>query len=70
MEHITLYFRQGSSDKVYQARIESKGDGFIVAFAYGRRGAALTSALSPVSDVGSPRPPRALCRDAALGGGT
>ena len=33
MEHITLYFRQGSSDKVYQASIESKGDGFIVAFA-------------------------------------
>ena len=51
MEHITLYFRQGSSDKVYQARIESQGDGFIVAFAYGRRGAALTSGVKTQAPV-------------------
>ena len=51
MEHITLYFRQGSSDKVYQANIESKGDGFIVAFAYGRRGATLTSGIKTQAPV-------------------
>lgn len=42
MENTSLYFRQGGSDKVYQAAIEPKGDGFVVNFAYGRRGAALT----------------------------
>jgi bifunctional non-homologous end joining protein LigD len=51
MEHITLYFRQGSSDKVYQTGIESKGDGFIVAFAYGRRGATLQTGTKTQSPV-------------------
>ncbi|MES2571387.1 MAG: WGR domain-containing protein [Verrucomicrobiota bacterium] len=41
MENITLYYRQGSSDKIYQASIEQKDDGYIVNFAYGRRGASL-----------------------------
>jgi len=41
METTTLYYREGSSDKVYQASIVPKGDGFAVQFAYGRRGAAL-----------------------------
>ena len=41
MEQITLYYRQDSSDKVYQARIEPKDGGFVVNFAYGRRGATL-----------------------------
>jgi bifunctional non-homologous end joining protein LigD len=39
----TLYFTQGSSDKVYQAAVEASGDGFIVTFAYGRRGSTLTT---------------------------
>jgi bifunctional non-homologous end joining protein LigD len=51
MEHITLYFRQGSSDKVYQANIEPNGDGFIVAIAYGRRGATLTSGVKTQAPV-------------------
>src|SRR4051812_22657020 len=38
MEQITLYYRSGASDKVYQASIQPAGGGFIVAFAYGRRG--------------------------------
>ena len=42
-EGITLYFREGSSDKIYQAWIHVKGEGFIVSFAYGRRGASLTA---------------------------
>ena len=32
--HTTLYYREGSSDKVYQASIEPQGEGFIVNFAY------------------------------------
>jgi bifunctional non-homologous end joining protein LigD len=43
MEHITLYFKQGSSDKVYQASIESKDDGYVVNFAFGRRGTTLAT---------------------------
>ncbi len=43
-ESITLYFRQGTSDKVYQASLEEAGDGkFAVNFAYGRRGATFTT---------------------------
>lgn len=39
---ITLYFREGGSDKVYQAAIEPAGpDMFNVTFAFGRRGGAL-----------------------------
>lgn len=41
MESITLYFREGSSDKVYQASIEPEGSKFVVNIAYGRRGATL-----------------------------
>lgn len=39
----SLYFREGNSDKVYHAAIEPKGDGYIVSFAYGRRGSTLTT---------------------------
>ena len=49
---ITLYFREGNSDKVYHADIEPAGDGFHVSFAYGRRGATLqtgTKTMKPVS---------------------
>lgn len=43
MEQITLYFKQGSSDKVYQASIEPHGSKFVVNFAYGRRGSTLAT---------------------------
>ncbi len=39
----TLYFREGSSDKVYQAGIRPKGGGYMVHFAYGRRGSTLNT---------------------------
>ncbi|GAK56202.1 ATP-dependent DNA ligase [Candidatus Vecturithrix granuli] len=43
-EHITLYFKQGGSDKVYNASLEEvKDNRFVVNFAYGRRGATLTT---------------------------
>ena len=41
MESITLYYRQGSSDKIYQAAIEPKDSKYVVNFAYGRRGTTL-----------------------------
>ncbi len=50
-EHITLYYREGSSDKVYQATLEPVGELFAVNFAFGRRGSTLntgTKTLSPV----------------------
>ena len=52
MEQVTLYYRQGSSDKVYQASIEPKDGGYVVNFAFGRRGTTLqtgTKTQMPVS---------------------
>ena len=40
-ERITLYCREGSSDKVYQVSIEPQGELFVVNFAFGRRGTTL-----------------------------
>jgi len=51
-ETLTLYYRDGGSDKVYQVVINSEGDGFIVNFAFGRRGATLqtgTKTSKPVA---------------------
>jgi bifunctional non-homologous end joining protein LigD len=42
-EHITLYYREGASDKVYQASLQPQNGGFVVHFAYGRRGSALAT---------------------------
>jgi bifunctional non-homologous end joining protein LigD len=50
-ERITLYYREGSSDKVYQAAIEPEGDQFVVNFAYGRRGSTLTTGTKTSSPV-------------------
>jgi bifunctional non-homologous end joining protein LigD len=55
-ESVTLYYREGSSDKVYQCAIEPKGDLFVVNFAYGRRGSTLstgTKTSSPVDHDGA-----------------
>ena len=41
VKNITLYCTEGSSDKEYQASIEETDGGFLVNFAYGRRGSAL-----------------------------
>ena len=39
----TLYYREGSSDKVYHVSLEANGspDRFLVRFAFGRRGSIL-----------------------------
>lgn len=58
MESTTLYFREGSSDKVYQASIHPQDSGFMVHFAYGRRGSTLstgTKTPSPVSHAEAKR---------------
>ncbi len=46
-----LYFREGGSDKEYHARIEAKDGGYVVNFAYGKRGAALTIGTKTSSPV-------------------
>lgn len=51
MENITLYYREGSSDKVYQAAIESKDGGYVVNFAYGRRGTTLATGTKTQAPV-------------------
>ncbi len=43
LPNVTLYFREGSSDKVYQCAIEPAGERFTVNFAYGRRGSTLNT---------------------------
>lgn len=49
IQSASLYFREGNSDKEYRAAIEPKGDGYVVNFAYGRRGGTLnTGTKTPV----------------------
>jgi bifunctional non-homologous end joining protein LigD len=43
LANVTLYYREGSSDKVYQCSIEPAGQRFVVNFAYGRRGSTLNT---------------------------
>ena len=49
---VSLYYLEGSSDKVYQAALEAKEDGWVVNFAYGRRGSTLTSGTKTSAPVG------------------
>ena len=50
-ESVTLYYREGSSDKVYQCSIEPDGDLFAVNFAYGRRGSTMNTGTKTSSPV-------------------
>ena len=43
LERTPLYYREGSSDTVYQAAIEPRGDLFVVNFACDRRGSTLST---------------------------
>jgi bifunctional non-homologous end joining protein LigD len=52
LQSASLHYREGNSDKVYHAAIEPKGEGYLVPFAYGRRGNTLstgTKTTHPVS---------------------
>lgn len=50
-QRTTLYYREGSSDKVYQAAIEPEGDLFLVTFAFGRRGSTLSTGTKTQTPV-------------------
>lgn len=43
IQQASLYYKDGSSDKVYHAQIEEKDGGYVVNFQYGRRGSTLTA---------------------------
>ncbi len=42
-ESTSLFFKEGTSDKEYHVQLETKDDGWIVNFQYGRRGSALNA---------------------------
>ena len=45
----TLYYTEGSSDKIYRVELEERDGGYVVNFAFGRRGATLnTGTKTPV----------------------
>ncbi len=50
-QSMILYFRNGSSDKEYRVWIEAKDAGWVVNFAYGRRGASLSTGTKTSSPV-------------------
>lgn len=50
-EEVTLYFTQGSSDKVYQVALEAHDGLYKVNFAYGRRGATLKTGTKTQAGV-------------------
>lgn len=50
-ERTSLYFKSGSSDKEYHASIEPSGGGFVVTFAYGRRGTTLQTGTKTPTPV-------------------
>jgi len=50
-ETVTLFFKEGSSDKVYTASIKEAPSGCLVTFAYGRRGSALTTGTKTAAPV-------------------
>ncbi len=49
----TLYYREGSSDKVYHVSLEANGspDHFLVRFAFGRRGSTLQTGTKTPAPV-------------------
>lgn len=51
MQSTTLYFREGSSDKVYRAELAPERGGYVVRFAYGRRGSTLTTGTKTPAPV-------------------
>lgn len=48
---ISLYFKEGSSDKVYNASLQQQGSGWVVNFSFGRRGTALQTGTKTPTPV-------------------
>ena len=42
-QSVSLYYREGSSDKEYHVRLEAKENGYVVNTAFGRRGSTLST---------------------------
>lgn len=51
IESIELRYKEGTSDKVYRASIETAEGGYTVNFAFGRRGAALSAGTKTATPV-------------------
>ena len=51
LKSTSLYYREGSSDKEYHVRLEAKDNGYVVNFAYGRRGSTLTTGTKTSAPV-------------------
>ena len=51
MKSVTLFYREGSSDKIYQVAIEPNGNQFVVNFAFGRRGSTLSTGTKTQTPV-------------------
>jgi bifunctional non-homologous end joining protein LigD len=51
MKSASLYFKEGSSDKVYHATVEEKDGGYVVNFQYGRRGGTMNTGSKTSSPV-------------------
>ncbi len=47
----SLYYKDGSSDKVYHLQIEESGTGFLVNFQYGKRGSTLKAGTKTANPV-------------------
>ena len=50
-QRVTLYYREGGSDKIYQVTLAATGTGYIVNFAFGRRGSTLQTGSKTASPV-------------------
>lgn len=48
---ITLYYKEGNSDKVYHIQLNEFGGGYTVTFSYGRRGSAMKDGTKTVEPV-------------------
>ncbi len=51
IKQIKLYFQEGTSDKVYEIDLCESGEGFLVNFRYGRRGATLKEGTKTIFPV-------------------
>lgn len=50
-KRVSLYYKEGSSDKEYHVAMEPKGTGFVVNFQYGRRGSTLSTGTKTSTPV-------------------
>ncbi|HEX2936016.1 MAG TPA: WGR domain-containing protein, partial [Bacteroidales bacterium] len=51
VKQVRLFFQEGTSDKVYEIDLCESGDGYVVNFRYGRRGAHLTESTKTIFPV-------------------